>query len=529
METAQKKKKYSAYQIVFLLIFAAYLIFSFSAMRNFGITWDEPSQHFIGQAYSDLLHGKIEQIDFPYPDLKYYGPFFEMVNYSFSAAMIEAFRMDPIVAFHLLLVITAAAGLYFFFRLISLLFSERAALIASVFWILHPILFSHSQYNPKEIPIISAFIAALYFLCRGFFERKVRLIIAGGSIFGLALAVRMDILFLLPVFFISYIVYILFEFRTGTQKEWSDRIKKDAFYTSLFLGISVIFLYLAWPALWKNPKFLLEAASYFFHHGFPGQVLYFGKLYAGSALPWHYAIFHILATTSALVLAFAFLGLIAAVRNIFSGKKIFFFSLIFLWIFVRLAFGLFPKSVKYDGVRHFMLVIPPILIFAGIGFDIFLRYLDKKLNLANEGRIKLFSTAFGIVFLWLVVEFFWIYPFGGSYYNEAARLMLGPHIEKRFDFEYWGSSYRQGMDWLNQYVDPDSSFCVPVAGHLIGYYPIRADLSFDCTEKANYLMFITRWTHAPENMEEIFKYEQKEPLYKISRYGSDLLLVYKLK
>src|SRR3989339_87360 len=169
MEAAQTNRKLNSYQIVFLLILAIYLIFNFSAMRNFGITWDEPSQHFIGQAYSDLLRGKIDRIDFPAGnDLQYYGPFFEMVNYSFSSAMIEVFRMDPVIAFHLLLIITAATGLYFFFKLASLLFNERAALLASSFWILHPILSAHSQYNSKDIPVIAGFITTLYFLLRGF-------------------------------------------------------------------------------------------------------------------------------------------------------------------------------------------------------------------------------------------------------------------------------------------------------------------------------------------------------------------------
>lgn len=522
--------KTSGYQIAFLAILVIYLVFSFSVTRDFGITWDEPSQHFIGQAYSDLIHGRIDHIDFPYGDLKYYGPFFEIINYNFSVSMIDAFRMDPVIAFHILLIITAATGLYFFFRFTSLFFGDRVALFASAFWILHPILFAHSQYNSKEIPVLTGFIIALYLLSRGFFEQKIWWIAGAGAVFGLALATRIDVLFLLPVFFLAYGIFLLFELKTDTQKEWSDRLKKDALSGLAFLGTAVLFLYAAWPALWKNPGFFFEAVRYFLHHGWPGHVLYFGNAYTGSALPWHYALFHFAATTSVIVIALAVYGLVIAFRKISSGESLYAHWLIFFWIFIRLAVGLFPRSVKYDGVRHFMLIIPPMLILAGIGLDNLLKYLEKRFQLAGERKIKTYSGVIFAVFAWLLIEFFWIFPFGGSYYNEIARAAAGPHIEKKFDFEYWGASYRQGMDWLNTNAAPNSSFCVPIAEHLISYYPVRADLSFDCSDKTNYLMFITRWAYYPhEQIDSIMPIQDKNPVYAISKYGSDLLEVYKLK
>ncbi len=262
MESKPKIEKKGSYHIVFGILLAAYLIFSFSVMRDFGITWDEPSQHFIGQAYSDLVHGRINHIDFSYEDLKYYGPFFEMVNYNFSVSMIESFRMDPVVAFHVLTIIAAAIGLYFFFRLTSLLAGERVALFASAFWILHPILFSHSQYNSKEIPVLTGFIVTLYFLYRGFFERRVLLVAGAGVAFGLTLATRIDILFLLPTFFLAYAIFIFFELKTDTAKEWIERIKRDFLFVLAFLGTSALFLYIGWLALWKNLGFFAEAVRY---------------------------------------------------------------------------------------------------------------------------------------------------------------------------------------------------------------------------------------------------------------------------
>jgi len=183
-----------------------------------------------------------------------------------------------------------------------------------------------------------------------------------------------------------------------------------------------------------------------------------------------------------------------------------------------------PHSIRYDGVRHFLIVIPPLMAIAAFGFSGILEKI-KKIRFSE----KLYWIVVAFVFLWLAVEFVIIYPFGGSYYNEIVRLSLGPRLENKFDFEYWGASYRQGIDWLNRNAAADSNFCVPIASHLIQYYPVRADLSFDCSANTEYLIFITRWAFAPKDLDETFHFQDKEPVFRISRYKSDLLYIYKLK
>ena len=61
--------------------------------------------------------------------------------------------MSYINAFHVLIILAALAGLFFFFKLVSLMFESRTALFASALLMLHPIFFAHSQYNSKDIPL----------------------------------------------------------------------------------------------------------------------------------------------------------------------------------------------------------------------------------------------------------------------------------------------------------------------------------------------------------------------------------------
>ena len=520
-------KKVDKYFIIFLFLLAAYALFSFSAMNDFGITWDEPPQHFIGQVNSNYIRGNSQNLDSLEGDLVYYGPFFETMNQGFGTAMVESFQMSYVSAFHVLIILTALAGLFFFFKLVSLMLGKRTALFASALLMLHPIFFAHSQYNSKDIPLFAGFVITLYFLYSGFRQRKFWKIVLAGLLFGLTLDIRIDALFLLPIFFLSYAVFALFGLKTESKKEWTSHLKKDFLFSFIFLSASALAVYAVWPALWRAPLFFFKALNYFFHHQWPGHALYFGREFSGTALPWHYALFYLAATTPFLIFIFSALGTVLAFKKIRRGEKTFELTLIFLWLSLRLTLALFPQSVKYDGVRHFLVILPALFILAALGFD----YLLEKIPgwFPKIEKLKLQSAIFAFVFLWLAVEFFWIYPFGGAYYNEAVRIAFPRSIEKKFDFEYWGASYRQGVNWLNNFASPETSFCVPVAPHLLQLYPIRADLKFDCSENTNYLMFITRWAYLPKDLYQIFHFSEKEPAHRISRYNSDLLEIYKLK
>ena len=466
---------------------------------------------------SDYIHGRTEKIEDLPEDFNYYGPFFEIVNYDFSISLMDSFRMLQVDAFHILIILSFAAGVFFFFKLVRLMYGSEVAFFASLFLLLHPILFAHAHYNSKDIPLLAGFIVILYFLYSGFFERKFWKILTAGGIFGFLLAIRADALIVFPVFFAPYLIFLFFGLRTPSQAEWMARLKKDMAYLGAFLGAGGLALFLGWPRLWKDPLFFFASVKYFLHHGWIKQALYFGKATYAANLPWRYSPFFVFATTSTLIIVLFFFGIAKMVRDFKSGKNIFALWLVIFWFFTRLIVGMKPHSIRYYGVRHFLIVIPPLLVIAALGFvDVLSRTRKYKFH------EKLRWTAIAFVLLWLAVEFFLIYPFGDAYYNETVRLALGPKLEKKFDFEYWGASYRQGMDWLNRNAAPSSSFCVHIAGHLIQYYPIRADLTYDCSENANYLMFITRWAFAPENFNETFHFEGKEPVFKISRYNSNL-------
>lgn len=498
------------YQYLFFSLLAFFLLLGFFTANQYGMTWDEAAQQHVGRVALDYLQGHTDKMEFLREDLVYYGPFFEIANQYFSWSLLESFDISFVVAFHVLIILSAALGLLFLFKLVSKIFNPQIAFWSSVFLVLLPRFIAHSQYNSKDIPLLSGFVMVFYFLYGGFVEKKRLSLVWAGVFFGLTLAIRLDAILILPIFFIPF-------WLTGGNFK---RIK-NFLWPWPFLGISALAIYLVWPSLWSDPILIIDSFKYFLHHGWQGSVLYLGQVYQASQLPWHYAPVYLFLTIPLVILILIGFGFFKVFRDLRNRKNIFAYIFILTWIFLRVFLAILPGAVRYDGVRHFLPILPALMVVAALGFAFILKKLRKK-NILKTSLVV-------IVSVWLLVEFFIIFPFGGSYFNEITRLIYPQNIEDRMEIEYWGATYKQGVDWLNQNSEQNSSFCVPIAQHLLQFYPIRQDLTFNCEKDANYLMFFTRWSYLPVDMEEIFDYKKSEPVFSLERYNSNLLEIFKIE
>lgn len=514
------------YRLIFYAILSVFLIISLATLSDYGMTWDEAAQHHVGQVTIDFLKGKTTDFNFQRDDLKYYGPFFEMINYYFSSSLLESFNISYVSAFHILIILTAGLGLLFLFWLTSALLGEQIALLSCTFLMLLPRYAAHAQYNSKDIPLATFFIIVLFFLYSGFSKRKIRHVILAGVFLGLGIATRMDLILVLPVFFIAYSLHLIFEKKILANPKIIASLKPDFISLAIVSFFGLLAAFIAWPVLWKSPKILIESFFFFLHHTWQGQIFYFNQFYTAASLPWHYAPFFILTTLPLVILILFSGGLYKIGRELKQKKNIFIYSLLLSWILIRIIIALLPGAIRYDGMRHFLMIMPAITIIAAIGLSWLLALIKEKFSSQYK---KISIVIISIIFLSLTTEFIRIYPFGDSYFNEITRLAIPSHIENHLEIEYWGATYRQGVDWLNKNASSNSSFCVTAAEHLLQFYPIRPDLLFSCNPaQADYLMFFTRKTTIPEDLNKVFNYSSGDPVFKISRINSDLLYIYKL-
>jgi hypothetical protein len=455
------------------------------------------------------MKGITDKEEFARADQIYYGPFFEILNQNFGGWMLNM-GFEYADAFHILIIFASAFGLFFSYKLISTLINPRIALIACILLILSPRFIAHSHFNPKDIPLFAEFVTSLYLLYLCFKNKKNSTAIWAGILIGFSLATRVDSVLVLPIFFIPYIVNLII------KKE--SHLKKDFSLLGIISSSALLTVFVFWPMLWKRPLILFDSFFYFLrHHAWDSNVLYFGTSYAAKELPWHYAIFYIFGTLSIFVVLPMIIGIFESAKKL--KKQFLEYGILFLWPITRILIAIIPGSTRYDGMRHYIFILPALVTFSAIGID----WIFKKIR--NKIAIVAISV---LIILWLLVDLFRVYPYGDSYFNEIVRAIYPKNIEKQFEIEYWGASFREGLNWVNTNASINSTVCVPFAEHLFLYYPVRKDIQIGCVEKPDYLMFITRTTFLPENFEEIYNYKNLDPVFKIQRYNSDLLYIYKL-
>lgn len=492
---------------IFYALLLIFTIFNILTMGKYGLTWDEPAQQYIGSTYKNFLKNKIDKIIFPRKDLAYYGPFFEIVN-QYSAAILQKINIDAVTSFHFLILVSSIFGLIFFFKLVSKIFNQEIALYSSSFLMFLPRFVAHSQYNSKDIPLFLFSFALFYFLYKTFIENDKYSWIFASFFLGAGFSIRPDIILAIPIFFIPYTIKNILDKKLFLK---IDFIK----ITKIFV-LSIFVVFICWPLTAQNPKLIYKALSYFQNHSWNNNVLYLGNEYLAKDLPWHYSLIYILATLPLILIFFSINGILK-IKKDFTKKEIFSYIFLFLLVTTRIFFSFLPNASRYDGIRHFLpLSIPGIAILAGIGFY----YALEKIK-----KIKIIFIA--TIYLILIFEFIKIFPYGDSYFNEITRIIIPKNIENYFEIEYWGSSYKEGVSWLNKNTNLNSSVCVPIADHLIRN--LREDITMNCSKESNYLMFITRKTFIPKDLESFFSFKEKEPIFKISRLNSDLLYIYSIK
>ena len=510
----QIPKSYIA-PVVLILLF---MVINLINIHQYGLGWDEPIQHIIGKETLEFIKTqdgeKLEAELAKYgSDLLYYGPFIEMINRPVAKLLNRQLGLDYAESHHVLPLFLVSIGLFFIYLFTRRMFNKDIALYALLFLMLFPRFIAHAHYNHKDIPVLIFSAISLFFLYLTFTKKEYKYAVFAGIFFAIVISIKIIGVMVVPIFFFAYAAHVF------VNENVKKAFRKDSPLLGIFILTTLVALFVTWPTLWYKPFLPIEATMYFINHIWPGDVTYFGQVYPSSQLPWHYAPVFLALVTPLITLVFFFLGIGKSIQIVRKKKHILEYSLVFLWLFIPLLAEMKPGIIRYDGIRHFFLVVPALAIFAGIGCDHTLSFLKTKLPRYKK-YVK--PVLLIITFIILMKGIAEVHPFQGSYFNEAVQLAIPSHIENYFDLEYWGVVYRQGMDWINIHAEPNAEVCVPIADVTVTFYPRRSDISLKCSNESDYLMFFPR-----KSFYKLYGAEDKEPVYIISRYNSDLLLIYK--
>jgi hypothetical protein len=200
---------------------------------------------------------------------------------------------------------------------------------------------------------------------------------------------------------------------------------------------------LPWPNALQSPfAFPVKAAVYAARFHGRLAVLFGGSYYMSNQLPWDYLLGYLVLTAPLPILIFGVWGQRVFFQKALcsTAKLVTVLGLMFLFWFPLAMFMVMRPNI-YDGLRHFLFVVPPVAVFAGVGAAAMIRSMPRlPLRLTVPVTVLLLMSAVpGMVRL---------HPYESVYYN----LLAGPRasLPMRYEADYWLSSYREAASWLNQ-------------------------------------------------------------------------------
>jgi len=449
------------------------------ALPQYNVTWDEASgDFFFGQRYwSYFTTLDPRYLDFrsdPYPpgfvpDLssspeRHAPSRFYAVGGTLAAATSELLYrrlgwLDPYDGYHAVNLWLAVLFLFVFYRFLLRHFGIGVAVLAPLLLFLCPRIVCDLMANIKDFPSLVLFSVTLIAFLAAWEAGSVAGVLGSGVLWGVALGAKSNALFIAPV------VGLLF--LAGRLPEgWGSRYRALlAIVLAGSLGVGTWVL--VWPYTWEDPARLL-----FEHLRFIAtfQSAFMRPESTAPPLP------NLLFTTPIPFLLLFGLGLWPLWQRVRRREPA--ALLVLIWIAVVAGRLVLPGAVNFDGVRHFLELFPPLAVVAALGLVWVVERMGRLP--AGAGRKALRAAVVALPLVSMATSLVRSHPHEIAYWN-ALIGGLGGAQERRMAQagDYWGASYRLGLDWLNEHAAPGSALAVPLIEHtvrLVAPERLRADL-----------------------------------------------------
>ena len=109
----------------------------------------------------------------------------------------------------------------------------------------------------------------------------------------------------------------------------------------------------------------------------------------------------------------------------------------------------FLGSTLYDGWRHFFFTYSFSTIIISYGLFQLMMFL-KRFRAQNYKLIILFLLI--TIFIGPIYSIITLHPYQHVYFNELA----GKDPMKNFEGDYWGTTYRHGLEWISENTSEDT-------------------------------------------------------------------------
>ncbi|HEX8426206.1 hypothetical protein [Hymenobacter sp.] len=507
MTASSKASKY-----IVGVFFGLLLLLGISLHRDYGVSWDEPTDHQNGAVngryvaellFPDLLRGHPTLATIP-PLANYadndHGVLFELPAAALGLLLTPGDSQGYYFLRHLLIFCTFVLGIWALYKLGSVYFNSwQLGLLVALLLVLSPRMFAEAFFNGKDIPFMVCFTLGIYTLAQLLAYPTWLRALAHALATAAAIDIRVPGVLLVAFTAGMVALEVLWptEGRQYPRRHWLG-------LSAVYLGATGVFVVAGWPALWADPfthfRMAYQSMS---HFNWPTKTIYYlGHYEIVDQLPWHYIPVWVISTSPLLYVAAALVGLVASLSQAYAGGKAWLTSsagrldlLLAGWLFGPGLIVVVLHSVVYNGWRHLYFIYPALLLWAvrGLVFIIALgksRYKAWQLGVVGLVVVELFHIA------WQMTR---LHPYEHLYFST-----LPPDaVERLLERDYWALSYRQGLEWIAAHDTASQITINPSNRHplynntLILNPATRARFRYQPNKEARY--FITNYRRHPQS------------------------------
>jgi hypothetical protein len=458
------------------LLLAVNIIAGLFLFRDYGLSWDEPLFYdygnALGYAYSphEWFSGHFD-VDNSYgasgDDHKTRGPAYLLLARE-PVYLLEAAGLDMASAWHLANFLFFQIGVYFLYRLSRRWMKPIPATLAAALFAWQPMLWGHAFINPKDPPFLSFFLASI---CLGFEmvdkltqeERpRISTVIVPAIMLGITTSIRV----LGPL--AGLLVFIYFAFMFFRSKDWRSARPWLAFLA--YGAIALFTMFITWPYLWAGPLTrFVDVFRLMSDNPTNLSVLFGGEVYRAGQLPRRYLPFLLGTTLTEPVWILFVLGVISGFwklwkdRSLKRASNLMTAGLTLSWFVILVLYVLIRRPAMYDGIRHFLFIIPPVFIFSGFTFEFLLDLLAGR-----AATFWLYAGAVLVILLPGLLAILKLHPYEYTYYNSFVGGTNNAF--RKFETDYWLTCYKDAVEELNSSTTEPLTLFVHREGYIARYY-----------------------------------------------------------
>ncbi len=431
--------------VILVLIIIA--VIAAATFRDYGLGWDD----YTHSQYGDLLlalysSGFKDDRALSFVNLYKYGGGFDML-----AAL--ASKVLPFGLFETRRLVGAAigiVGLIATWRIGRRLGGPIAGLIALVLLATCPLYYGHMFINAKDAPFATAMAVLLLGMVRALNEYpqpNSRTVALAGVGAGLAFGSRVLAGIAAPYALAAMLLVICVEAHALGIRSAASRFGQFIWRLLPAFVLGYLIMGLMWPWSILAPLNPMRAAEYFdtFFEK-PWRELYAGQLFAVTNMPASYLPRLFVLKLPEVMLVLGFVGaagaLITAAQSRVPLKRRATYVLLVLAALFPVMLAIVAHPALYNGLRHFVFVVPPFAVLGGLGAAWILERVRRLGTLATAAFAAVLICGIALP----VSDMVRLHPYQYTTFNWASG---GVRMARdNYMLDYWGLAFKQAGEAL---------------------------------------------------------------------------------